>query len=68
MYFTHANLVWYMLEAIDLEGLTVETWQKAHPSQQPNALPHPPAFWLIQRTRTPLVRYFSSFRHNAQPK
>jgi type I restriction enzyme M protein len=29
MYFTHANLVYFMLEAIDLAGLTVETWKKA---------------------------------------
>lgn len=38
MYFTHANLVYFILEAIDLEGLTVNTWNKAtHPE---NRLPY----------------------------
>jgi type I restriction enzyme M protein len=38
MYFTHANLVYFMLEALDLDGLAVETWKKAtHPE---NRLPY----------------------------
>lgn len=35
MYFTHANLVWFMLEALNLTALTQETWRKAsHPSER----------------------------------
>jgi type I restriction enzyme M protein len=35
MYFTHANLVWFMLEAIDLKQLTQETWRRAtHPNDR----------------------------------
>lgn len=38
MYFTHANLVHFILEAIDLQSLTVEVWTKAtHPE---NRLPY----------------------------
>jgi type I restriction enzyme M protein len=38
MYFTHDNLVYFILEALDLEGLTIETWKKAtHPE---NRLPY----------------------------
>lgn len=38
MYFTHANLVTFMLEAIDLDGLTVSTWKASnHPE---NRLPY----------------------------
>lgn len=38
MYFTHDNLVEFMLAAIDLEGLTLQTWGKAtHPE---NRLPY----------------------------
>ena len=38
MYFTHANLVTFILEAIDLDGLTVQAWKKAtHPE---NRLPY----------------------------
>ncbi len=29
MYFTHANLVWFMLEVLDLGGLTVQKWKHA---------------------------------------
>jgi type I restriction enzyme M protein len=29
MFFTHANLVAFILEAVDLEGLTVQTWKRA---------------------------------------
>jgi type I restriction enzyme M protein len=35
MYFTHANLVWFMLEALDLTQLTQDTWQRAtHPNDR----------------------------------
>jgi type I restriction enzyme M protein len=35
MYFTHANLVWFMLEAIDLDELTVRTWERStHPENR----------------------------------
>lgn len=35
MYFTHANLVWFMLEAIDLTDLTQNTWRHAtHPNDR----------------------------------
>jgi len=35
MYFTHDNLVNFMVEAIDLDGLTVETWKKStHPENR----------------------------------
>ncbi|MFF7682410.1 class I SAM-dependent DNA methyltransferase [Microbacterium sp. NPDC007973] len=35
MYFTHSNLVAFMLEAIDLTGLTQETWRGAnHPNNR----------------------------------
>ena len=35
MYFTHANLVWFMLEAIDLKQLTKDTWRQAtHPNNR----------------------------------
>lgn len=38
MYFTHDNLVYFIIEALDLDGLTVETWKKAtHPE---NRLPY----------------------------
>jgi type I restriction enzyme M protein len=38
MYFTHANLVHFMLEALDLTGLTAKIWQGAtHPD---NRLPY----------------------------
>lgn len=38
MYFTHANLVWFILEAIDLAGLAITTWEGAnHPE---NRLPY----------------------------
>ncbi len=38
MYFTHSNLVRFMIEAIDLEGLTLDTWSKStHPE---NRLPY----------------------------
>lgn len=38
MYFTHSNLVRFMLEALDLAGLTKETWKKStHPE---NRLPY----------------------------
>lgn len=38
MYFTHANIVHFMLEAADVAGLAVATWQKAnHPD---NRLPY----------------------------
>lgn len=38
MYFTHSNLVWFMLEALDLKGLTVEKWKNAsHPNDR---MPH----------------------------
>lgn len=35
MYFTHANLVWFMLEALDVVGLTLKTWSAAtHPNDR----------------------------------
>lgn len=35
MYFTHANLVWFILEALDLKQLTKDTWAKAtHPNDR----------------------------------
>lgn len=35
MYFTHDNLVNFMVEAVDLDGLTVETWKKStHPENR----------------------------------
>lgn len=35
MYFTHDNLVNFMVESVDLEGLTVETWKKStHPENR----------------------------------
>jgi len=35
MYFTHANLVWFILEAIDMTQLTIDTWQAAtHPNRR----------------------------------
>src|SRR5262249_54735579 len=35
MYFTHANLITFMLAALDLETLTVETWKRAtHPENR----------------------------------
>jgi type I restriction enzyme M protein len=35
MYFTHANLVWFMLEALDIKGLTREIWKSAsHPNNR----------------------------------
>jgi type I restriction enzyme M protein len=38
MYFTHTNLVKFMIEALDLEGLTKELWKKStHPE---NRLPY----------------------------
>lgn len=38
MYFTHANLVRFMLEAVDIEGLATSVWQNAtHPD---NRLPY----------------------------
>jgi type I restriction enzyme M protein len=38
MYFTHANLVYFMTAALDIDGLTVEKWKKAtHPE---NRLPY----------------------------
>jgi len=38
MYFTHDNLVWFMLEALDLDSLATQTWKKAtHPE---NRLPY----------------------------
>lgn len=38
MYFTHANLVHFMLEAVDVTGLTVATWKSSsHPD---NRLPY----------------------------
>ena len=38
MYFTHDNLVHFMLEAVDIDSLTTETWKKAtHPE---NRLPY----------------------------
>lgn len=38
MYFTHSNLVWFILEAIDLEGLAIKTWENStHPE---NRLPY----------------------------
>jgi type I restriction enzyme M protein len=38
MYFTHSNLVRFIIEALDLGGLTKETWKKAtHPD---NRLPY----------------------------
>jgi type I restriction enzyme M protein len=38
MYFTHDNLVHFMIDAVDLEGLTIRTWEKAtHPE---NRLPY----------------------------
>jgi type I restriction enzyme M protein len=38
MYFTHDNLVLFMVEAVDLRGLTIHTWKKAtHPE---NRLPY----------------------------
>jgi type I restriction enzyme M protein len=38
MYFTHDNLVYFMLEAVDLRGLTLKTWMNAtHPE---NRLPY----------------------------
>ncbi|MDO8825946.1 N-6 DNA methylase [Methylophaga sp.] len=38
MYFTHSNLVRFMIEALDLEGLTKKTWKNAtHPE---NRLPY----------------------------
>jgi type I restriction enzyme M protein len=38
MYFTHSNLVYFMLDVLDLDGLTVETWTKStHPE---NRLPY----------------------------
>ena len=38
MYFTHANLVHFMLEAVDLSGLTIATWKASnHPD---NRLPY----------------------------
>jgi type I restriction enzyme M protein len=38
MYFTHDNLVHFMLEAVDVSGLTVKTWKNAtHPD---NYLPY----------------------------
>jgi type I restriction enzyme M protein len=38
MYFTHSNLVRFIIEALDLEGLTIKTWNNAtHPE---NRLPY----------------------------
>ena len=35
MYFTHTNLVWFMLEALDIKGLTREIWKSAaHPNDR----------------------------------
>lgn len=35
MYFTHANLVWFMLEALNLTQLTQDTWRRAsHPNDR----------------------------------
>ena len=35
MYFTHTNLVWFMLEGLDLTGLTKKTWKNArHPNDR----------------------------------
>ena len=35
MYFTHSNLIHFMLEAVDLTGLTVSTWKTAtHPENR----------------------------------
>jgi type I restriction enzyme M protein len=35
MYFTHDNLVNFMVEAVDLDGLTVDTWKKSnHPENR----------------------------------
>ncbi|TFE01776.1 SAM-dependent DNA methyltransferase [Jeotgalibacillus salarius] len=35
MYFTHSNIVKFMLRALDLEGLTKSTWEKAtHPDHR----------------------------------
>jgi type I restriction enzyme M protein len=35
MYFTHANLVYFMLAAMDLDGLAVQTWKRAnHPENR----------------------------------
>ena len=35
MYFTHSNLVWFILEAIDLQQLTIDTWRAAtHPNDR----------------------------------
>jgi type I restriction enzyme M protein len=35
MYFTHANLVWFMLESLDLTKLTQDVWRDAtHPNQR----------------------------------
>ena len=38
MYFTHSNLAQFMIEAIDLEGLTVNTW--VHSTHPDNRLPY----------------------------
>lgn len=38
MYFTHANLVWFMLEALDLQGLCSQTWRRA--ARAEDRLPH----------------------------